>query len=449
MKNLCLLFTLLYLVGVNGAARADEWQATLTLKTVSGAPLATSYTLVPKQSVQMTATVWMPEDINWFPQFPEWDMPQATIVPMFMLSPSIERDRDGTQQRGATQNYLITPLAEGELKLAQDNLRVYPDRAESPQLALSPVTLHVAMPEDGGDIQKFLPATQLKLTQSFYLLDGETSRAVRTADMSSLTLKAGQMIERRILIQADGIQGKLIPAPVPNHDVVENREESTDLTNYDEFIGGMLTSHWFYAARNSGKMTLPALTIRWFNTDRHEFMMASLPATDLRSVTPEPSASPELGPTLSERLQMLTAKQIISVAATFIAFGIVIVLGKKIAQLAWQFLRYLRRIFAENSRVRLIRLLLLILVYGPGNRKTIFAFNALNAAPAPCIYGDNEITKQWSAALYGKPTIFLPSRFSIILQVITVVFNPLKRFQLNIFKQVPLPDINQRQSQSK
>ncbi|WP_353632774.1 hypothetical protein [Pseudomonas vranovensis] len=148
MSRWLLAVATLFVSSMLAAATLPAWQATVDIQPLGMAKLPD--VVVPKQSVILKVTVWMPEKVNWYPRYPQWDMPGAVLLPLLMLSPTIEREQAGSTQRGATQNYLLTPLAEGTLRLAPTQITVYPDLADSPVLPFAPMQLQVALPNAAG-----------------------------------------------------------------------------------------------------------------------------------------------------------------------------------------------------------------------------------------------------------------------------------------------------------
>ncbi|EAW0724336.1 hypothetical protein BKF00_04545 [Salmonella enterica] len=368
-------YLLLLLSFCTVADDAKEWEATVTLKTIADSPLASPVVLVPKQSIQMAATVWMPERVNWFPQYPDWDMPGATVVPLFMLSPSIERQQEGFMQRGATQNYLITPLSPGELTLTQQTLRVYPDRDRSPELPLPPLAVTVAYPEGAGSFDRFLPATDVKLTQSLSLMQTDgTEKPLDTQAVPALTLKAGEMLKRQVIITAQGIQGALIPVPVADPQASSEETLTTDLTNYDQFLGGTRTLTRYYAPGHMGSVALQPVEIRWYDTVNTTFRTVRLTGFQFKSQIPTaPSQAVSL--TLREKIEQLTWQQWIPWLSVLL---VIMLLALKFSALVGGLQRTFTRVrktFTGSEPYAFLRLSAMILFYGTSSSKVSAAYH--------------------------------------------------------------------------
>lgn len=287
MKGACLLgAAALCLASLGAASEPDGWQASVELQALGDNPANVPQVLVPKQSLVLKVTVWMPQNVNWYPRYPQWDMPGTTLLPLMMLSPSIERAQGQASQRGATQNYLLTPLAEGTLRLSPEAIRVYPDQADSPVLPFAPLEMQVALPDGAGSIAQFLPATALKVTQGLYLQTGDGPQQEVTADaLARLQLQPGQVLERRISLEAQGIQGNQIPPLPVDADALQHQAETADLNNYGDFTGGKRTEHWFYAPGTKGTLELRPISVRWYELGTRAFKTAHLAGGEIQAAT--------------------------------------------------------------------------------------------------------------------------------------------------------------------
>lgn len=358
------------------AARADQggWEASVELLPVGESGTTLPEVLVPKQSVTMKVVVWMPKDINWYPQYPQWDMPGATLLPLMMLSPSIEREQQGFMQRGATQNYLVTPLAEGELQLKPGAIAVSPDRSDSPVLPFQPIEIDVALPDGASSIESFLPATKLALTQHFFLLgrDGQQDE-VAAEKLAQIQLGSGQMLERRIVIEALGIQGNQIPALQVDAAAIQHEAEVADLNNYGEFSGGKRTEHWFYAPGASSMIELRPVSVRWYDIGRHAFKTGKLDGARIQAVAVRQTDSRLQLPWWERLLEHKSAAVI-----GLLLFAIVVFVGcrygRKIALGTKRQINQWRSHLNNSERSQFINACMQISLRGLGNQRAYHAF---------------------------------------------------------------------------
>lgn len=421
-------------------ATTGGWEASVRLSTLHDLHATPPAVLVPKQSVQMTATVWMPEKVNWFPQYPDWDMPGATIVPLFMLSPSIERQQGNVTQRGATQNYLLTPLSEGTLTLSTSSIIAYPDRKDSPVLPFPPVSVTVRMPPGAGDMAHFLPATGLKLTQTFWLLAADKQEQEITASaLHNVVLKSGQLIERRILMEASGLQGNQIPALSPGTQVTQHDAETTDVINYDEFIGGTRTERWYYAPQTSGALTLKDINVHWYNTQQQRFQTTTVGGVSLKS---EASAADKsaIQLTLLEQLSLVSAQTWWVLISAIVVFAILILNRRRVIRGSRNVIQRCTAKVTNAAWIRFMMLCLALACTGLSKRQNWRRYQRwLTGQNAEAIM-QHPALKQWSAAVYSAAGRTYPGRFSVIW-ILFVHQAKIRKGGRTLFTSIKLPDI--------
>ncbi|XXD10156.1 hypothetical protein ACMYSN_04890 [Klebsiella sp. R445] len=425
---------------------SEGWEATLNLSTIQDLHKTPPTTLVPKQSIQLTATVWMPEKVNWFPQYPQWDMPGATVVPLFMLSPSLERPQSNFTQRGATQNYLLTPLSEGTLALSPTSLTLYPDRQDSPTLPLPAVSVEVAMPEGAGDIAHFLPATEVKIRQSFSLLTADKQEQTLDADaLKKVTLKNGQLIERQILIEAQGVQGKLIPELSVDPQVAQHEAETTDTLNYDEFIGGTRTERWFYAPQSSGTLTLNPLKIRWYDTQHQRFRTTSVDGLTLKSESTE-VAQPAISLSVGERLSMLSAKTWWFIVSGIVLLLMLTVFRKHLSHTLSIRLRHWANRIKRSPRTKFLLLCLHIMLAGAERGSVRQRYQSWQATHIDQKSADAAVFSQWAVAAYSQSGGEFPNRFALISALCQQRRVGKEKKRWRFLSPCELPEVNGRSS---
>lgn len=317
-----------------GLANAESaaWEASVVLQAVDDPAASLPAVLVPKQAVLMKVTVWMPKGENWYPRYPDWDMQGATLTKLLMLSPSIERDNAGFSQRGATQNYVLTPIDQGELVLTPQTIKVHPDQPDSPEPVFDPLRIQVALPAGADGLEHFLPASSLQLTQAFQrqLANGEHEDIAPDA-LAGTTLAAGDLLERRIVVHANGIQASQIPALQADAGVVDPQSEATDLNNYGDFTGGELKLTWLYAPQAGGKVTVQPVTLHWYDLTSRMFRTARLPGGEVRSAGGrEDNSVLALG--LVDRLSIIPGQTLAAGVSGFLALVALVSLRRRLWQ---------------------------------------------------------------------------------------------------------------------
>ncbi|WP_422731072.1 hypothetical protein ACOV1V_11175 [Leclercia pneumoniae] len=408
---------LLVAFSAGAVAESGGWEATLSLTSPDATPLPSPVTLVPRQSIQMTATVWMPKDINWYPHYPDWDIPGATVVPLFMISPSIERQHGDFTQRGATQNYLVTPLSTGTLTLTQQSLPAYPGKEDSPVLPLPPVAIEVAWPEGVQDVDTFLPATAVTLTQSLSLMKADgTEEALDAQTPRPLTLMPGELLKRQIVITAKGIQGALIPLP-PNDAQASSQETlTTDLTNYDEFLGGTRTLTRFYAPGKTQQVTLNPLTVRWYDTAEKRFRTTAVKGYHFNSQPPAAQA-PAVALTIKEKIGQLAWQQWLPAVMALVAIIALAVAFPTLLRLLRKTLTRVKSVVSGSQGYRFLCLCLHLIVGGSSSKRASVSYQRWQLTQAG-VTPPPAAVNAWLQATYGDARRASPGRLTLLLALL-------------------------------
>lgn len=419
MKAALLLLAALCLPASASAAGPGGWEASVQLQAVGDDPAALPQVLVPKQTVLLKVTVWMPQDINWNPRYPQWDMPGATVLSTMMLSPSIEREQGQATQRGATQNYLLTPLAEGALKLSPTSIPVYPDQADSPVLPITPVELQVALPDGAGSIEQFLPADALKLEQHYYLQRGaDLAEEVKPGALAQLQLQPGEMLERRISIEARGIPGNQIPPLPVDPDAVQHQAEAVDLNSYGDFSGGKRTEHWFYAPGTKTSIKLQDLSVRWYELGARTFKLSQLTGGQVRAVATR-SVDARLQLRWWEKLALVSPLHLAVLLTTVALVGVTFRYRRLVRRGLRHGLHAYRRNIHEAEVCQFTRMWCLIGLLGlPAHRSWRTFQQWQRRAGATESLGAYESIQRWCRYQFGACTSSLPRRVSVLRELL-------------------------------
>lgn len=139
-----------------------------------------------------------------------------------------------------------------------------------------PRTFEVLAPPDGVDTSNWLSAYDIKLTETW--------------DRRLEGLKAGDILERRITIKAQGALAAFIPPIVPDKPefgtiypqqaILGNRQGAT-------LFDGTRTEILTYLLEEEGTFTIPQVRFQWFNLRNRELAVDSLGAISLE-IAPNP-----------------------------------------------------------------------------------------------------------------------------------------------------------------
>lgn len=169
----------------------------------------------------------------------------------------------------AEQRYAIFPSKSGELKITPPsfNAFAYNGVAEHVQLKAKPSTLKVKTipPQYSG--KNWLPAKQVRLIERYEPQAG--------------SMVAGSTLTRTVILEAVGLPAQVLPALQFAHSdqfsvYPEKPSESNTLRQAD--LVGVSTVKVTYLLNQAGQISIPALTLNWFNTTTGKEETASLPA---------------------------------------------------------------------------------------------------------------------------------------------------------------------------
>ena len=208
-----------------------------------------------------------------------------------------DADRYQTTENGRTyvveeQRYAIFPQKSGSLIIQGPSFKalVYDSVPRQIQLPSEKTTVNInAVPEQFKD-QSWLPARNLILEDDY--------------DQNEKRIEQGETITRTITVKAYGIPAQLIP----ELDLKDSKDfnaypEKPDLKNtilQNELVGHAAFKV-IYLMNQSGKIKIPALTMKWFNTKTGQTETASLPEKvfDVKPGVQKPIDSPKMPVQLS------------------------------------------------------------------------------------------------------------------------------------------------------
>lgn len=212
---------------------------------------------------------------TWFTAAPDW--PLFTIDDAIVSLPdeqavNLSETIDDVKWFGVSRSYRIVPRAAKSFDIAPFALTVYPGggaSAGSVKLTTPRLRLTATLPPGAEGMTTFFSLAKLTATQKFE--PGETH------------LRVGDTITRTITQTASGTESMLIP-PVAFGDIDGlRRYPKTPATrnivqDRAGLVAGERTDAVTYVVNRSGRYTLPALTIEWWNTATQKRETIVLPA---------------------------------------------------------------------------------------------------------------------------------------------------------------------------
>ena len=249
-----------------GAAKAQEPNVTVTLDpetTVVGQPVVLR--------IKVLVPTWMPKP----PVFPNFEVPSVMVRLPERASGPVSETIDRETWSGVQRAYRLYPLEAGVITLPAGVIGLtYAEPG-----ATEPLTLQAPIPEiqftatvpDGArGLDPLVIANEFTLEQ---VIEGETEMAV------------GGALTRTITAGIDGTTPVLIPAipefvetnalrAYPDEPVV------TDVENRGA-LSGKRVDTVTYVGQAAGKVTLPEISVDWFNLKTGAVETASIPSLEL------------------------------------------------------------------------------------------------------------------------------------------------------------------------
>lgn len=270
------LFCILFLLLAQGAA-AQEPRVEFELESdnaVVGQPLVLR--------IKLLVPTWMRKP----PEFPDIEVPSLMVrLPEQATRPVSERI-DGETWSGVQRSYRLYPLQPGLFQLPAGKVRItYAEPGGSDPVAfaapLPDIRFAATLPDGAGDLSPPIIAGAFALAQE---VEGATD------------LKVGDAITRTLTARIEGTTPVLIPQlaeteetpalrAYPKDPVVQEQEDRGSLS-------GSRTEAITYVAQADGSVTLPAITLDWFNLETGAVETASVPAIEL-TVTGAPPTPPD------------------------------------------------------------------------------------------------------------------------------------------------------------
>ncbi len=252
------------------------------------------------QPVRLVVSVVVPNYFTGSPDFPEFELDNAIVVLPQDRPQNSNEQIGGVTYAGITETYTIYPQQPGDFRLPAAEITVSyaskPPETTIAHVSIPVLIFHADVPAAAGDLDYFLPTTQLTIQQKW-------SSPLKN-------LRAGDSIERTVTVTATKMQAMLIPPlPLEAPDGIRVYEEEPVVqdqkTDGGEFVYGRRTQAAKYFIRKEGDYTLPAIELKWWNLSTNRLVKASLPAVHFTAAAnqgyvtelpPEPEQSPVAQP---------------------------------------------------------------------------------------------------------------------------------------------------------
>jgi len=227
---------------------------------------------IPGQFLPLRVTVLVP---TWMPQpvvFPPLDAPNLRVrLPDRSTSPTSKRI-DGEEWSGVSRRYLVSPMVPGWFTLPGGQVDITyadPDNTAVPlkaSIKLDPLAIEGVVPEGAENLDPFLAATDLALSQEL---------PEQTTD-----LKPGDSLRRTVTATITGASPMMVPQLMPppqiggfaayaDEPVLEESQDRGVLSGSRKEVITLMV-------QSNGAGELPPIELSWYNIETGKIETASL-----------------------------------------------------------------------------------------------------------------------------------------------------------------------------
>lgn len=216
------------------------------------------------------------------PELPGFQVRNA--VTRQLQSVNLSEQRDGTNYAGVRFEFAIYPQEPGAFAISDQRVKVKyaaePPAVREELLSLPRVSFDAFIPDAASDLNPYVAASRLRIEQS--------------VKRSSDQLKVGDSVTRIVTVQADETPAMLLPpvtfpavdglAVYPAQPALQDKTEGRT-----DALTATRTDSATYILQRPGDYALPAIDVRWWNTDEERIETAHLDAVTMQ-VAANPAA---------------------------------------------------------------------------------------------------------------------------------------------------------------
>ncbi|WP_153358381.1 BatD family protein [Endobacterium cereale] len=227
--------------------------------------------IVPGQQIHVTVDVFAPNFFTSPPQFPLFELPNALVTLPEERSVNLNETAAGIQYSGIRRRYAIVPQIAGDYHVPV-------------------IAIELGYSVDGETVRGVAKTAALSFTVEGGPAGGTTFAARNVTvdqafDRPPASLKVGDAVVRTITITAENTQAVIIapskPGAATGLKQYAKAAKTQDGIEIDRRVVSRRTEALVYTATTEGSYSIPAIDYPWFDLERHETVVAHLPATDV------------------------------------------------------------------------------------------------------------------------------------------------------------------------
>lgn len=228
--------------------------------------------LVPGQPLRVAVTFWTDSWFNPPPTWPEMAVENGMLLNTDLPNQLVSRREGEISWSGIRMERQLTAWDKGILRLPALDITLQSAGQPPQTVTLPAIEQKVTWPAGVQQPDRFLPASSLSLQQKWQIWRAE----------GTSTLHVGDVIERQITVEAHDV----IPAQIPQilFSIPGSGSQSLTPVNSvltsgrDEVTGARRVERLRYLPAQPGKLTLPEVRLRWWDTRHQQWQLATLPA---------------------------------------------------------------------------------------------------------------------------------------------------------------------------
>lgn len=226
--------------------------------------------VVPGQPVKVAVTFWTESWFNPPPEWPDFPVENGALLTASPPNQLVTRREGGTSWSGVRMERQVAAWDQGTLRLPATELTLTAAGQAPVTLQLPAFEKAVFWPQDIQQPDRFLPASQLTLSQKINLYHSSNDK----------TLRAGDVIERVVTVDVKDVMPAQIPPllyAIPGTHTQRLTPVNRMLTSgRGEVDGAQRVETLRYLPIEAGIINLPPIRLRWWNTSRQQWQIAEL-----------------------------------------------------------------------------------------------------------------------------------------------------------------------------
>lgn len=241
--------------------------------------------VTPGQPVTVAVTFWTDSWFNPPPQWPEFVIKNGSLMTTALPNQLLTRQQGGISWSGVRLERQVMAWDQGELLLPALEVTLTSANQAPVTVSLPELKKAIVWPEGVEQPDRFLPASNLTLSQKITQFHASNDN----------TLHAGDVVERTVTVKASGITAAQIPQvlyAIPGTETQRMTPENTLLkSGRGDIEGAQRVETLRYLPSQAGRITLPPVKLRWWDTAHQQWQVAELPGSTLQVAEPRAAGS--------------------------------------------------------------------------------------------------------------------------------------------------------------